>query len=151
MQKLKCPACETEDIYLGYDKFIQTECSKCKHIYNYYKGEPVGKIFSLYIKIKFWLKSNWTKILTKTGDKIISERTIYTSRCWKCKTPIKAIVSGSTLNKRIGNYLYGNKKCQKPDCNYFICTNCNSCICDGPYAYMKGQKPTGRLWIETEL
>ena len=148
MTNIECPACGTEDIYLPDEKFIQIECSSCKHVFYYSNGHRVGRFLAFFVKVKNWIRTNWTIVQTRIGDKIISERTIYISRCWKCKTPIRAVVSGTTFNKFIGNHLYGNKKCQKSDCNYFICTKCGACLCDGPYGYKKKVKPSAHKWEE---
>lgn len=152
MDEVKCPACGEPYLYWGRERLIKCECLKCKHVF-YSRDKktvfkPYGVILSYYVKFDIWIKTNWTKVCTFAGDKVISERTVYTSRCWFCHSPIKAVVSGSNLNKFFGNYLYGNKKCNKPDCNYFICNKCGKCLCDGPFSYRKKEKPISRIWKE---
>jgi|GEM_PF-5243514 len=150
--KIKCPAC-TEEIQVS--KFAKNVyCIKCKAEIRIEKPNSiVQEVFTLFAKITTWFKTNWQKVVTKVENIIISESVIYESRCWNCKRPIRSVKTESKIYKWLGNKWLGNKKCPNKDCYYFICHKCGKCLCDGPYNYMKGQKPKykiQKIWVKTE-
>jgi len=80
-----------------------------------------------------WIATNWTKVKKYVNGMLIEESTVYTSHCWSCKTPIKSIERKHRFATWIGNKWLGNKKCEKDDCTYFICTKCKKCLCDSSF------------------
>ena len=83
--------------------------------------------------IKSWIATNWTKVTQYVEGILISESTVYRSRCWNCKTPIKSVKREHKIATWIGNKWLGNKMCESPDCTYFICVKCTKCLCDSHY------------------
>ena len=83
--------------------------------------------------IKSWFATNWTKVTQYVEGTIISESTVYRSRCWNCKTPIKSVKREHKIATWIGNKWLGNKMCESPNCTYFICVKCSKCLCDSHY------------------
>jgi hypothetical protein len=92
-------------------------------------------IFSLVIYfVGYIIVSNWRKEVKtniKTGVKKIE--TYYEGHCWNCGK-----------NEKIDSRY--NDKCQK--CNkYYLCNNCNMCLCDRSKLYNKKKKKSE--WVET--
>lgn len=145
---VNCPFCQSQ---LELDKSAkEIICTKCKSRVPIPKADSlVQEFFSLFVKIGDWFESNWKKVVTKVEKVILSESVIYESRCWNCKKPIRSVRTESKFKRWVGNKWLGNEKCPKPDCNYFLCTSCGKCLCDGPYSYKKSQKPFLKKWVQT--
>jgi hypothetical protein len=110
----------------------------------------VKRLTVLLDDLKSWLKTNWKKLIVIVDGIIVSKSVVYESRCWSCKNPIRSIKNEYRLVGWIQSKWLGNKKCIKPDCNYFICNHCSKCLCDGPYAHLKSKKPYVRKWVVEE-
>ena len=144
-----CPVCNFEIYFDSSAK--EVVCDNCKSEFTVDNHRSfVQEFYSLFVNIKEWFLTNWRKIITKIDDVIVSESLIYESRCWSCKEPIRAVKTRSKLKKWVANKWLGNQKCPKPDCNYFLCSHCGMCLCDGPYSYKKTQKPFLRKWVKTD-
>ncbi|MAR14839.1 MAG: hypothetical protein CMG21_00040 [Candidatus Marinimicrobia bacterium] len=108
------------------------------------------KKYSLFALIGKWFVTNWKKIIKFIDGKIRKITVIYKSRCWNCKTEIKASKTQNLLIKKLSNHWLGNKKCNKKDCNYFICYDCSKCLCDGPYKHLK-TRPIPKKWVQRDI
>ena len=105
------------------------------------------KKYSLFALIGEWFITNWEKIISFINKKVSKIKVIYKSRCWNCKTEIRSSKTTNVLIKKISNHWIGNRKCSKKDCNYFLCNDCEKCLCDGPYKHLK-TKPIPKAWIQ---
>lgn len=137
--EFRCPACEQINHKSPLTELVKTKCKYCGHVFYYYRGSCLSKIYTLFVKIRIWYKTNIRRVRTTIGNKVISEKTVYRKHCWRCRTPIIAVKeSNSLLNRKIGKIIYGNKKCEKKGCKYYICSNCGMCYCDYDYKKNKG-------------
>ena len=152
---IRCPRC-TSNINV-HEGIKILSCFTCGL---QFKVEPRKKIqklyFHLFAKIKSWIpdwfKTNWSMIITKIGNKIISKTIIYESHCWYCQSPIKSVKADAKKNVikyQISILWYGNKKCPKGNCKYFFCNECGRCYCDyNNIVLRKPTKNTERKWLE---
>tara|TARA_Y100000034_G_scaffold94628_1_gene114731 strand:- start:333 stop:803 length:471 start_codon:yes stop_codon:yes gene_type:complete len=114
--------------------------------------EIVERLKVFFETTKEWVSTNWSRVIEKFNGVIIGKSTIYSSRCWNCKEPIKSIKSEYKLIGFVQNKWIGSMKCSKHDCNYFICTNCSNCLCDS-LRYVNWSKTTSprmRKWEPEE-
>ena len=132
-----CPRCAKKVFVRGGIKILS--CFECGLQFNVEPRSTIKQIFFKYlVKLKSlipkWIITNWEKIITKVGNKIISETVIYKSHCWYCKTPINSVKmevrAKNYFRYKIANRWLGNKKCPKKNCKYFLCNECGRCFCD---------------------
>lgn len=145
--RINCPKCQLE---IEIEKSVKVlVCSHCKEKIEIAKQDSlIMEVYYLFVKIGEWFKTNWRKIIIKFEGIVIRQFVVYESRCWNCKKPIKAVKEESKFKRWLGNKWLGNEKCPKPDCNYFLCSYCGMCLCDGPYSYKKSEKPFVKKWIK---
>ena len=105
------------------------------------------KQFRLFYFIGEWIASAWRKIITFIDNLILEETDIYINYCWNCKDPIRSTKTRNKLKNWLESKWIGNKKCTKGSCNYFLCNNCNKCLCDGSYYRLK-KEPVLTKWVE---
>ena len=131
-----CPRCTNKINVREGIKILS--CFTCGLQFKIESQKQIKQLFyRLFARIKSlmpnWFMTNWSKLVTKVENRIISETIIYESHCWYCGSPIKSIkteVKGKNfLSYKIKILWLGNKKCPK-DCNYFLCNECGRCRCD---------------------
>ena len=129
----------------------QSEKTKNSDLIKVTVTEIVERLTVFIDSVQSWIKTNWSKITQYIEGILISESTVYQSRCWSCHTPIKSVKREHKFVNWIGNKWLGNKKCENLGCNYFKCNKCGLCLCNSSYWRISSSSIKKRWEVEKKL
>ena len=128
-----CPRCgRSIPVYTGI-KLLS--CFNCGLRFEVNQPGKIRQFFeTLIYRVKAlipdWLISNWSRFTTVIESKVVFRTVVYQSHCWYCAEPIRSIKTESRFTTWIGAKWFGNQKCPKLGCQYFLCIKCGRCLCD---------------------